>query len=79
MIGTDDNRLHTESKERLNPPPNLVQHIVGDLGSSGGHGTRAGGHILLKNQEPSWLSDLLIEKTLVYLKGDPTIEGILLI
>lgn len=71
--------LSVRSRSQQIGAGNLVQHIVGDLGSAGGHGTRAGGHIPLKNQVPSQLSDLLTQKTLVYLKGDPTIKGKLLI
>jgi nanoRNase/pAp phosphatase (c-di-AMP/oligoRNAs hydrolase) len=57
----------------------LAQYIVGDLGTAGGHGTMAGGHIQVHRQDPTYLSDLLTQKALKYLKGDKEIIGRLLI
>jgi len=53
----------------------LVQHIVGDQGTSGGHGTMAGGQIELHQRDPIQLSEQLIEIALQYVKGDKPMVG----
>lgn len=57
----------------------LVQEIVGDLGTAGGHGTMAGGHIRLKHHDPFLLSDQLTKKALKLIKGNGSYGGIPLI
>jgi nanoRNase/pAp phosphatase (c-di-AMP/oligoRNAs hydrolase) len=53
----------------------LVQHIVGDLGASGGHGTMAGGQIELQHRDPIQLSERLTKIALEYLKGNISLVG----
>jgi len=53
----------------------LVQHIVGGQGTSGGHGTMAGGQIELHQRDPIQLSEQLIEIALQYVKGDKSMVG----
>ena len=53
----------------------LVQRIVGDLGTAGGHGTMAGGHIQINQQDPSQLSDQLSRSALQHIKGDASLVG----
>ena len=63
--------LSVRSRSQKIGAGNLARHIVGDLGSAGGHGARAGGQIRLQGRDPLHLSDLLIEKSLLYLNIDP--------
>jgi nanoRNase/pAp phosphatase (c-di-AMP/oligoRNAs hydrolase) len=53
----------------------LVQRIVGELGTAGGHGTMAGGHIQLNQHEPDQLSDQLSKTALQHIKGDESLVG----
>lgn len=46
----------------------LVQAIVGNRGTAGGHGTMAGGQIPLKGEDPEELSKQLLRRALQYLK-----------
>jgi nanoRNase/pAp phosphatase (c-di-AMP/oligoRNAs hydrolase) len=46
----------------------LVQAIVGDRGTAGGHGVMAGGQIPLKEEDPQHLAQALGEQALKYLK-----------
>ena len=53
----------------------LVQRIVGDLGTAGGHGTMAGGHIQLNQHNPQQLVDQLSKSALQHLKKDISLVG----
>ncbi len=53
----------------------LVQHIIGDLGTAGGHGTMAGGQIRLSSTDPELLVDQLSKEVLQYIKGDDFLVG----
>lgn len=53
----------------------LIQSIVGDLGSAGGHGSMAAGQIPLEGQNPDILSHRLKERALKYLEIDPDVAG----
>jgi nanoRNase/pAp phosphatase (c-di-AMP/oligoRNAs hydrolase) len=46
----------------------LVQAMVGDRGTAGGHGTMAGGQIPLKEEDPEHLAETLGKQALKYLK-----------
>ena len=61
--------LSVRSRSRRIGAGNLVQHIVGDLGTAGGHGTMAGGQIQLGQRDPKQLSEQLAKNALQYLKG----------
>jgi len=52
----------------------LVRTIVGDRGTAGGHGTMAGGHIPLREDEPRKLARRIVARTLENLKGITTIK-----
>jgi hypothetical protein len=53
----------------------LVQAIVGDEGSAGGHGPMAGGQIPLKGRDPEQLVHLLQERVLRVLQVPPEAKG----
>jgi hypothetical protein len=45
------------------------------MGSSGGHGTMAGGQIRLTQQDPVQLSEQLTKRALNTIKGDTSLVG----
>jgi len=53
----------------------LIQDIVGDLGSAGGHGAMAAGQIQLKGRNPNVLFHRLQRRALEYLDIDPEASG----
>jgi nanoRNase/pAp phosphatase (c-di-AMP/oligoRNAs hydrolase) len=53
----------------------LIQSIVGDLGSAGGHGSMSAGQIPLDGQNPEVLSHRLKDRTLKYLQLEADILG----
>ena len=53
----------------------LIQDIVGDLGSAGGHGAMAAGQIQLKGRNPNVLFHRLRRRALEYLEIDPEASG----
>ncbi len=53
----------------------LIQSIVGDLGSAGGHGSMAAGQIPLDGQNPDILSHRLKERALKHLGVDSEVLG----
>lgn len=57
----------------------LVQRVIGDSGVAGGHGSMAGGHVLLQGQDPAQLAAYLSQQILAYLKVPPEEKGKLLI
>ena len=75
----DDLILSVRSRSRKIGAGNLAQHIVGDLGTAGGHGTMAGGQIRFHEQNPRQLAEHLANTALKYIKGDDAITGISLI
>jgi nanoRNase/pAp phosphatase (c-di-AMP/oligoRNAs hydrolase) len=52
----------------------LVRTIVGDRGTAGGHGSMAGGHIPLRDDEPRKLARRIVARTLESLKGLTTLK-----
>jgi nanoRNase/pAp phosphatase (c-di-AMP/oligoRNAs hydrolase) len=50
----------------------LVQAIVGDEGTAGGHGTMAGGHVPLRGKDPEALADQLGKRALQHLSLSET-------
>jgi nanoRNase/pAp phosphatase (c-di-AMP/oligoRNAs hydrolase) len=67
--------LSVRSRSRQIGAGNLVQHVVGNLGSAGGHGTMAGGQIRIGHQEPRQIADQLTKSALIYLKGGSSLVG----
>lgn len=53
----------------------LIQSIVGDLGSAGGHGSMSAGQIPLDGQNPEILSHRLKERVLKYLEIGPDVAA----
>ncbi|MBC8509173.1 MAG: DHH family phosphoesterase [Chloroflexi bacterium] len=53
----------------------LAQKIVGNLGTAGGHGTMAGGHVPLRDNDPEQVRAQLVETALRYIKGDANLAG----
>jgi nanoRNase/pAp phosphatase (c-di-AMP/oligoRNAs hydrolase) len=71
----DEMILSVRSRSQRVGAGNLAQHIVGDLGSSGGHGTMAGGQIHINQHDPVQLSEQLTKSALDYIKGDTLLVG----
>ena len=67
--------LSVRSRSRQIGAGNLVQHIVGNLGTAGGHGTMAGGQIHVGHRDPRQIADQLIKSALNYLKGESSLVG----
>ena len=65
--------LSVRSRSRRIRAGDLAQHIVGELGVAGGHGTMAGGQIRLNQQDPSHLTEQLKMIALQYIKGDSSL------
>jgi hypothetical protein len=53
----------------------LVQAIVEDEGTAGGHGPMAGGQVPLKGREPEQVVRLLWERVLSVLQVPPEVRG----
>lgn len=53
----------------------LVQEIVGDLGTAGGHGAMASGQISLGEQDPKSLATQLSKRALQHLGVSPEMAG----
>lgn len=53
----------------------LIQSVVGDLGSAGGHGSMSAGQIPLDGQNPEILSHRLKERVLKYLEVDSDVAA----
>jgi hypothetical protein len=53
----------------------LVQEVIGDLGTAGGHGTVSGGQIPLDQEQPGQLAARLSQRVLQYLKIPPETLG----
>jgi nanoRNase/pAp phosphatase (c-di-AMP/oligoRNAs hydrolase) len=53
----------------------LVQEVIGDLGTAGGHGTVSGGQIPLAQEQPEQLAERLSQRVLQYLKIPPETLG----
>jgi nanoRNase/pAp phosphatase (c-di-AMP/oligoRNAs hydrolase) len=71
--------ISVRSRSRKIGAGNIVQSIVGNLGSAGGHGTMAAGHIPLRNKNTSQLVDELCRKALIILKDSDSLDGTALI
>jgi nanoRNase/pAp phosphatase (c-di-AMP/oligoRNAs hydrolase) len=67
--------LSVRSRSQRIGAGNLVRQIVGELGTSGGHGTMAGGQIQLFQQDPIQLSEQLTQIALQYLKENTSLVG----
>jgi nanoRNase/pAp phosphatase (c-di-AMP/oligoRNAs hydrolase) len=60
--------LHTSAYD-------LIQAIVNEDGTAGGHGMMAGGQILLEERDPAILAEQLRKRALIQLKIPPGMEG----
>lgn len=74
-VHLNDLILSVRSRSRRIGAGDLMQFIIGDLGSAGGHGTMAGGQIRLNGQDPTQLANQLTNTALQYLKGDASLVG----
>jgi len=57
----------------------LVKSLAKGIGSAGGHGMMAGGQIPMDSQDPSDLAELLLKRTLSFLKLSENTKGQLLV
>jgi nanoRNase/pAp phosphatase (c-di-AMP/oligoRNAs hydrolase) len=71
----DDLILSVRSRSMQIGAGKLVHQIIGDLGTAGGHGRMAGGHIRLHKQDPYQLSVQLSKVALQQIKGNASLVG----
>ena len=76
-IGTynDNLILAVRTRSRRGGAERLVQAIVGDRGTAGGHGTMAGGRVPLQDGDPEQMALQLGQQVLQYLKISPEMAG----
>lgn len=74
-IYMDELIISVRSRSRRIGAGLLVRQIVGDLGSSGGHGTMAGGQIRINQRDPDRLVEQLTNSALMFLKGESSLVG----
>lgn len=74
-IYRDNLILAVRTRKRRGGAERLVQAIVGDRGTAGGHGTMAGGRILLQGEDPEQMALQLGQQALRYLKVAPEMAG----
>jgi nanoRNase/pAp phosphatase (c-di-AMP/oligoRNAs hydrolase) len=75
-MGTHDDALILAVRTgRRRGAGQLVQNIVGDYGSAGGHNNMAGGYVLLDGQDPDQLSILFRQRALAHLEIPPDAVG----
>ncbi len=76
-IGTyEDNLiLAVRTRNRRGGAERLVQAVVGDRGTAGGHGTMAGGRVLLQGEDPEQVALQFGQRALRYLKVPPEMVG----
>ena len=67
--------LAVRTRSRRGGAERLVQEIVGDRGTAGGHGTMAGGQVPPQGQDPEQVALQLSQRALQYLQVPPEIEG----
>jgi len=60
--------LAVRTRNRQGGAGTLVQNMVGDRGTAGGHGMMAGGDIPLRGEDPEQLAQQLSQRALQYLK-----------
>jgi nanoRNase/pAp phosphatase (c-di-AMP/oligoRNAs hydrolase) len=71
----DELILAVRARERRGGAGRLAQTIVGERGAAGGHGTMAGGQILLQGSPPEQLAQQLIRSALQFLHIHPDTPG----
>jgi nanoRNase/pAp phosphatase (c-di-AMP/oligoRNAs hydrolase) len=76
-MGVHDEMLNLSVRTQVSEgrAEELVQAIVGDEGTAGGHGPSSGGQIRLKGREPEQLVRLLQERALRVLQVPPEARG----
>jgi nanoRNase/pAp phosphatase (c-di-AMP/oligoRNAs hydrolase) len=74
-IYNDDLILAVRTRSRRGGAERLVQAIVGDQGTAGGHGTMAGGRVPLRDGDPEQMALQLGQRALQYLKVAPEMAG----
>ncbi len=67
--------LSVRTRHRQPTAGQLVQAIVGEGGTAGGHGTMAGGQVPLKGRDPAQLARQLGRRALQYLDVAPEMAG----
>jgi nanoRNase/pAp phosphatase (c-di-AMP/oligoRNAs hydrolase) len=71
----DELILSARTRSRKGGAGKLMQHLVGEQGSAGGHGTMAAGHLVLDDQDPGQLAEQISQRALHLLKVSPGKEG----
>jgi nanoRNase/pAp phosphatase (c-di-AMP/oligoRNAs hydrolase) len=67
--------LAVRTRSRRGGAEQLVQEIVGDRGTAGGHGTMAGGQVHPQGEDPERVARQIRQRALQYLQVPPEIEG----
>jgi nanoRNase/pAp phosphatase (c-di-AMP/oligoRNAs hydrolase) len=78
-IYEDNLILAVRTRNRRGGAERLVQAIVGNKGTAGGHGTMAGGRVPLQGKDPEHTVLQLSQRALQYLKAPPEMAGVPLI
>jgi nanoRNase/pAp phosphatase (c-di-AMP/oligoRNAs hydrolase) len=75
-MGSYEQTLHMSVRTRnRGGAVKLVQEVIGDLGTAGGHGAVSGGQIPLDQEKPEQLAAQLSQRILKYLKISPETVG----
>ena len=76
-MGTFNNSLvlSVRTRNREGGAGRLAQGIVGKEGVAGGHGTMAGGHIVLAGRNPKSVAGRLTRRALQHLNIPPNTKG----
>jgi len=74
-IYEDNLILAARTRSRWGGAEGLVRAIVGNQGTAGGHGTMAGGRVLLQGEDPEQVALQFGQRALRYLKVPPEMVG----
>jgi len=74
-VHRDELILSVRTRGRQEGAGKLAQHLVGEQGTAGGHGTMAAGHLPLNGEDPAQVAAQISQRALRYLKVSPEREG----
>lgn len=71
----DELILSVRTRSRQGGAGKLAQHLVGERGTAGGHGTMAGGNLRLDDEDPGQVAEQISQRALKFLKVPPGKAG----
>ena len=74
-VHRDELILSVRTRRRQGGAGQLAQHLAGERGIAGGHGTMAAGHLLLDDEDPGQLAEQIKQSALHFLRVSPGKEG----